>query len=92
MIDAEQCKSEWQSFRHMMAVGKADDQYDDVESFLQWYFGEGGRHAKYECMTTLLNIIAVLPVGSTTVERSFSRTKIIKRVCEIGWVTIPLNP
>ena len=29
-------------------------------------------------MTPLLNIVTVLPVGSTTVERSFSRMKIIK--------------
>ena len=29
-------------------------------------------------MTTLLHIVSVLPVGSTTVERSFSRMKLIK--------------
>ena len=78
MIDAAKCKSEWESSRYMLALGKDEDNFDDVESFLQWYFGEGGRHAKYECMTPLLNIVTVLPVGSTTVERSFSRMKIIK--------------
>lgn len=57
LIDAKQCRSEWESFRGMLARGKADGDFDDVESFLLWYYGEGGRHAKYECMTPLLNIV-----------------------------------
>ena len=45
--------------------------------FLEWYI-PGPWSAVYPCLTDLVTIAATLPVGSATVERSFSQMKLIK--------------
>jgi hypothetical protein len=52
--------------------------------FLAWYF-DGSLPEGYPCFSALLEIVAVLPVGSASVERSFSSRGVLNKRVE-AWV------
>jgi hypothetical protein len=45
--------------------------------FLRWWF-KGSLPVRFPCLHTLIHISAVLPVGSASVERTFSTMKLLK--------------
>jgi hypothetical protein len=92
IVSKEDCTREWVGYRHMLAEQKeedsrmskyisklpvADQPTTEFGRFLAWYL-----HSSYPemfpCLTRLVHIVAALPVGSATVERSFSKLKLIK--------------
>ena len=86
MLDADECTREWPGFRRMLAENTAKGIFTDPSKekprtpfnmFLEWYI-PGPWSAVYPCLTNLVTIAATLPVGSATVERSFSQMKLIK--------------
>jgi len=79
MVDADACRREWPSFVQMMARGLEQKQFADVQGFVRFFNGpEFEGRVLFPALAKLLNIVCVLPVGSATVERSFSHMKIIK--------------
>eukprot|EP00665_Eupelagonemidae_sp_cell47_P012968 gene12968-biopygen69 len=77
VVNAAECICTWPSFRNMMADGLRNGDFDDLESFLRWYLS-GSIRRFYPDLTKLLLLIATLPVGSCSNERSFSTMKLIK--------------
>eukprot|EP00665_Eupelagonemidae_sp_cell47_P018014 gene18014-biopygen4733 len=63
MVDASKCLASWIDFRRMMSEGKRDKHFDDVQSFLKYFFSNS-LDELYPELSDLLIISAVLPVGS----------------------------
>jgi hypothetical protein len=79
VVDEEGCEREWPRFRCMMIRGIQDKQFSDLTSFLQWFLGGTFPGANlFPHLSLLLTIVCVLPVGSCSNERSFSRMKCAK--------------
>ena len=79
MLDAAECKREWRGFREMMADGLRAKDFTDLTSFLKFFFG--GTYpgsSLFPVLSSLFFILCVLPVGSCSVERSFSTMKRIQ--------------
>lgn len=82
LVDTKKCIREWDGFRRMLAREKEKGRFSDERQakftqFLSWYTNSAYA-APFPCLSRLINILAVLPVGSATVERSFSKMKLIK--------------
>jgi len=77
VVKAELCRGEWIPFRRMMQRGMQSKDFEDLASFLRWFYS-GSMPEYFPNLSVLLQIVAVLPVGSVSVERSFSVMKLIK--------------
>jgi len=77
LVNADRCRQDWNSFRRVLFTGRRDGKFKDLVSFLTWY-ENGDLPQYYDGLTTLLRIAVVLPVSTSSVERSFSAMKIIK--------------
>lgn len=77
LVDADECRRDWNSFRKVIAAGWKQKSFTDLNSFLAW-FDRGDLPKYYEGLTFLLRVAATLPVGSCSVERSFSTMKLVK--------------
>ena len=79
MVDTAACKVDWPLFRHMMQKGLAAGDFNDLHSFLRFFYGDSFPGAKlYPELAKLFFIACALPVGSCSCERSFSRMKCVK--------------
>jgi len=95
IVDPVACTREWPAFLHLLAKHKEKGDFTDpyahkpktmFRMFLLWYFS-GSFPLSYPCLTKLVNILATLPVGTASVERSFSKMKLItlSHVYSLGW-------
>ena len=80
LVDRQKCLKEWGGFRSLMATRKAEGTFTDPSRvkpksmfimFLEWYYVKGISRL-HPCLSKLVTIAATLPVGSASVERSFS--------------------
>ena len=80
MVDPAACTADWPSFRRMMARGLRNKDFHDFQSFVKYFFASDYPGSEfYPELARLLYIISVLPVGSCSVERSFSHMKVIRQ-------------
>ena len=80
MVAEEGCEQEWPRFRRTMTRGIKDKQFHDLKTFLQWFLGGTFPGAElFPHLSLLLTIVCVLPVGSSSNERSFSRMVFSRR-------------
>ena len=84
-MDPKACTREWPGFLYLLAKHKEKGDFTDPSAhkpksmfrmFLLWYFGSS-HPISNPCITKLVTILATLPVGSASVERSFSKMKLI---------------
>ena len=76
MVDEEGCEHEWPRFRRMLIRGIQDNQFNNLKTFLLWFLGGTFPGAElFPHLSLLLTIVCVLPVGSCSNERVFSRMK-----------------
>jgi hypothetical protein len=84
-VNPEACKREWPGFLYLLAKHKENGDFTDPSAhkpkpmfrmFLLWYFDSSHPPAN-PCLTKLVKILATLPVGSASVERSFSKMTLI---------------
>ena len=79
MVDSDACKADWPCFRRMMHAGIAAGDFKDLHSFLKFFYGGSFPGVElYPELAKLFFIACVLPVGSCSCERSFSRMKCVK--------------
>ena len=79
MVDPQECEREWPSFRRMLVRGLKERDFCDLRSFLVFFFGGSfPGSGLFPNLSVLLYIVCVLPVGSCSCERSFSKMKHIK--------------
>ena len=85
LLKAEDLQAEWKLFRRAMSIEKDNlihsknlDTPPSLQDLLQEMNSSSTYSGIFPQMMKLLNILLTLPVGTATVERSFSQMKLIK--------------